>query len=142
MQMNRWKWSLLVLPLLLVVAHIDRAQSLSPGDWRTASRAPVGLAPDPATTPEAVAQVYAARGALARLLRSLVADAPSGTGKQFSVLGGLGITAAVEEGIELNVLGMTFGIDPLELGIKLPFAGDFSLRSPRPRAESEVNRAD
>ncbi|HEY7656959.1 MAG TPA: DUF3750 domain-containing protein [Burkholderiales bacterium] len=30
-------------------------------DWRTASRAPVGLAPDPATTPEAVAQVYAAR---------------------------------------------------------------------------------
>jgi len=30
-------------------------------DWRTASQAPVGLAPDPATTPEAVVQVYAAR---------------------------------------------------------------------------------
>src|SRR5690349_16950388 len=30
-------------------------------DWRTASREPVGLAPDPATTPEAVVQVYAAR---------------------------------------------------------------------------------
>jgi hypothetical protein len=30
-------------------------------DWRTASRAPVGLAPDPATTPEAVIQVYGAR---------------------------------------------------------------------------------
>ena len=30
-------------------------------DWRTASRAPAGLAPNPATTPEAVVQVYAAR---------------------------------------------------------------------------------
>lgn len=30
-------------------------------DWRTASRAPVGLAPDPETTPEAVIQVYGAR---------------------------------------------------------------------------------
>jgi hypothetical protein len=30
-------------------------------DWRTASREPVGLAPDPATTPEAVIQVYGAR---------------------------------------------------------------------------------
>jgi hypothetical protein len=30
-------------------------------DWRTASRAPVGLAPDAATTPEAVIQVYGAR---------------------------------------------------------------------------------
>ena len=30
-------------------------------DWRTASREPVGLAPDPATVTEAVVQVYAAR---------------------------------------------------------------------------------
>ena len=30
-------------------------------DWRTASREPVGLAPDPATAPEAIVQVYAAR---------------------------------------------------------------------------------
>jgi hypothetical protein len=30
-------------------------------DWRTASREPVGLAPDPASTPEAVIQVYGAR---------------------------------------------------------------------------------
>jgi hypothetical protein len=30
-------------------------------DWRTASRESVGLAPDPATTREAVVQVYAAR---------------------------------------------------------------------------------
>lgn len=30
-------------------------------DWRTASRAPAGIAPDPVATREAVAQVYAAR---------------------------------------------------------------------------------
>lgn len=30
-------------------------------DWRTASRAPAGIAPDPALTSEAVVQVYAAR---------------------------------------------------------------------------------
>lgn len=32
----------------------------SGGDWRTASREPAGIAPDPASTPEAVVQVYAA----------------------------------------------------------------------------------
>ncbi|WP_432735865.1 DUF3750 domain-containing protein [Maridesulfovibrio sp. FT414] len=32
----------------------------SSGDWRTASREPAGIAPDPASTREAVVQVYAA----------------------------------------------------------------------------------
>lgn len=31
------------------------------GDWRTATHRPVGLAPDPATHPEAILQVYASR---------------------------------------------------------------------------------
>ncbi len=31
------------------------------GDWRAASNRPVGLAPDPATHPEAIVQVYASR---------------------------------------------------------------------------------
>jgi uncharacterized protein DUF3750 len=31
------------------------------GDWRTASHRSVGLAPDPATHPEAIVQVYASR---------------------------------------------------------------------------------
>ena len=35
--------------------------SVTATDWRTASRAPVGLAPDPAAMPEAIVQVYAAR---------------------------------------------------------------------------------
>jgi len=37
------------------------AGELSGQSWRTASREPAGLAPDPATTSEAVVQVYAAR---------------------------------------------------------------------------------
>lgn len=50
-------------------------------DWRTASRAPVGLAPDPAATPEAVVQVYAARAVGVRGLfgvHSWIAVKPSG----------------------------------------------------------------
>jgi hypothetical protein len=209
-------------------------------DWRTASREPVGLAPDPATTPEAIVQVYAARtigwrglfgvhtwvatkpagggytvyevigwrlrsagsalvirdrppdgcwfGAepeliadlrgpaaeplveridkLARaypwageysvwpgpnsntftawILRgvpelradlpptaigkdyngsALVGTAPSGGGFQLSAIGLLGLTASGVEGLELNVLGLTFGINPFDPALKLPILG-------------------
>jgi len=58
---RRVKWLPLLLPLLLLaLAHADRDPD-SIGNWRNASRAPVGLAPDPAVTPEGVVQVYAAR---------------------------------------------------------------------------------
>ena len=51
------------------------------------------------------------------------ARAPSGTGAQVSLLGLLGILAGVEEGLEINVLGLTFGIDPNQWSVKLPLAG-------------------
>jgi hypothetical protein len=247
MHKTRWTWLLFIPVLSLVVAHFDRAAALSPGNWREASREPVGLAPDPATTREAVVQVYAARAvrwrgyfgvhtwiavkptdagnftvyevtrwnqrrngsmvavsdrapdgrwygnapdliaelrgpdvdavidridAAARdypyaddyrvwpgpnsntftasvlrqipelradlpptaigkdyLGRRVVAGSPSGTGVQFSLFGLLGVTAGIEEGLELNLLGMSFGIDPLDLAIRLPFAGQFGLIS-------------
>jgi hypothetical protein len=50
--------------LAVVVASMAFLQIIKNGftqDWRTASRASAGLAPDPASTPEAVLQVYAAR---------------------------------------------------------------------------------
>lgn len=241
-------WLLLLLPLVLLgLAHADR-DSDSIGNWRSASRAPVGLAPDPATTPEAVIQVYAARavrwrgyfgvhtwiaakpaGAEAftvyevtgfrvryggsalnisqrapdgrwfgsapnlladvrgpgvdpliprleqavesypyrdtyrvwpgpnsntftafvlRALPELRADLPahavgkdylgtrvfartvSGTGGQFSVFGVLGIAAGIEEGLELTVLGMTFGVDPNDLALELPLVGTFGFGAP------------
>jgi len=52
-----------------------------------------------------------------------VARTPSGTGGQVNVLGIAGITAGWEEGVEVNVLGLTFGLDPYSLSIKLPLLG-------------------
>jgi uncharacterized protein DUF3750 len=235
------KWFLLVPPLLFGLAYFDRLESGPVGDWRGASRAAVGLAPDPATTREPVVQVYAARtvrwrgyfgvhtwiavkprdaahytvyevngwrlrrsgsavtvsdrapdsrwfGAMPSLLAErrgdgvdslierieqgvaaypyagtyrvwpgpnsntfsafvlrsvpelrvdlpataigkdylgwpLVARTPSGTGVQLNAFGLLGVLVGVEEGVEINVLGLTFGVDPLDLSIKLPMAG-------------------
>lgn len=239
------KWLLLFPIAVVALAHVDRQHSLSPGNWRSASRDSVGLAPDPARTPEAVVQVYAARAVrwrgyfgvhtwiaakpsnapsytvyevlgwrlrrggtavvvrdrapdgrwfgnapdllaelrgppvddiIARIERavaaypyadtyrvwpgpnsntftafilrevpelrtdlppnaigkdylgsSLVAATPSGTGAQLNLLGVLGLMVGVEEGIELNILGLTFGIDPKSLAFKLPMAGSLSL---------------
>jgi hypothetical protein len=241
MRLPSAKWLLLIPPLLFGLAYLDRVESGPSGDWRRASRAPVGLAPDPKTTPEAVVQVYAARAVrwrgyfgvhtwvavkpsnapeytvyevngwrlrrtgsavtvdhrspdsrwfgsrpdliaerrgdgvdeliqrirqaadsyeyadtyrvwpgpnsntfVAHVLRaapelradlpataigkdylgaSFVARSPSGTGVQLNLFGVLGALAGVEEGLELNVLGLTFGIDPLDLSLKLPLAG-------------------
>jgi len=247
MRRFRWYWLLLIPVLSLGIAHFDRAATLSPGNWREASREPVGLAPDPASTREAVAQVYAARavrwrgyfgvhtwiavkpsdadrytvyevtrwnqrrngsmvaisdrapdgrwyGNAPRLIadvrgadvdrvierieaavrdypyasdyrvwpgpnsntftawvlrqvpelradlpptaigkdflgKHLFAGSPSGTGVQLSLLGLLGVTAGLEEGVEVNLLGMSIGLDPLDLAIRLPFAGRFGLLS-------------
>jgi len=234
---------ILLLPLYTACSttYIGHSGQLGGSDWRTASREPVGLAPDPAATPEAVVQVYAARtvswrgyfgvhtwiavkpshadhftihevigyrlrregtvvvsrvraadarwfGAYPELLRDVrgpgvdalitriesavkrypyaksyhawpgpnsntftafvtrevpelrvdlpptaigkdylgmipVARTPSGTGGQVNVLGIAGITAGWEEGVEVNVLGLTFGLDPYSLSIKLPLLG-------------------
>ncbi len=240
--MKRRGTVLLVSSLLLaaVVAFVLIARGATV-DWRTASREPVGLAPDPAATPEAVVQVYAARtwgwrgyfgvhtwiavkpagaraytvyevigwrlryseSALAIRSRApderwfgnapvlladrrgpgvealieridraardypyageysvwpgpnsntftawiaraipelevdlpptaigkdylgdrLVASAPSGSGLQLSLFGLLGVTASGVEGLELNLLGLTFGVDPFAPALKLPVLG-------------------
>ena len=39
------------------------------------------------------------------------------------VFGVLGVLAGIEEGLEINVLGLTFGVDPRQLSLKLPLAG-------------------
>jgi hypothetical protein len=53
----------------------------------------------------------------------LVATAPSGCGFQVSLFGLLGMLASGVEGFELNVLGLTFGIDPFSPALKLPLVG-------------------
>ncbi len=54
---------------------------------------------------------------------SLAESAPSGTGMQLSWYGVLGVLAARQEGLELNLLGLSFGIDLLRPAIKLPAVG-------------------
>ena len=61
-----------------------------------------------------------------------VAWSPSGTGAQLNLFGVLGVLGGLEEGIELNVLGLTFGVDPADVALKLPLAGRFGW--PRPEA--------
>ncbi len=54
---------------------------------------------------------------------SMVERAPSGTGYQVSLYGLLGLLVARDEGLEVNLLGLSFGIDPLGPALKLPFIG-------------------
>ena len=227
--------------LVLASGYLAFSEQLSARDWRTASREPAGLAPDPATTAEAVIQVYAARavgwrgyfgvhtwiaakpsnadaftvyevigyrlrrtgssvvvheraadgywfgnrpellsdvrgGGVDELITRVEAAVkaypyadryrvwpgpnsntftayvlreapelrvdlpptaigkdyfgglpvdrtPSGTGVQVNLLGAVGVLGGLEEGLELNVLGLTLGIDPKNLAIKLPLIG-------------------
>lgn len=53
----------------------------------------------------------------------LVAPAPSGTGWQLSWKGVVGVTLARDEGFELNLLGLTLGVDPFGGKLKLPALG-------------------
>src|SRR5688500_13807407 len=245
---RRSKWLLLLTPILLLgLAHADRDPD-SVDNWRLASRASAGLAPDPGVTREPVVQVYAARAVrwrgyfgvhtwiaakpanaaaftvyevtgfavrrggsavrvsqrpadgrwfgstprlladtrgagvtalIARIERAVAdypypdsyriwpgpnsntftafvlrqvpelradlpahaigkdylgprvfAGSPSGTGVQASLFGLLGIVAGLEEGLELNVLGLTFGVDPNDLGLKLPLVGRVGFGGP------------
>ncbi len=232
----------------VAILYLTFSGELGAADWRTASREPVGLAPDPATTPEAVVQVYSARavswrgwfgvhtwiavkpadaseftvhevmgwrlkrtgtalvarnrpadgrwyGAKPELLGDIrgpgvdeiiqrietavaeypypdryhvwpgpnsntftafvlrrvpelrvdlpptaigkdylgwrsVHKTPSGTGGQASLFGVVGVAAGVEEGLEVNVLGLNFGVDPKSLSLKLPIVGRLGPRNP------------
>jgi hypothetical protein len=225
----------------LAFVYLGYSGQIGAADWRSASRAPAGLAPDPATTPEAVVQVYSARAVswrgwfgvhtwiavkpahakqftvhevigwrlkrtgnvvvernrpadgywygnrpellgdirgpgveaiiqrieaavkkypypdryhiwpgpnsntfTAYVLREVpelrvdlpptaigkdylgwrsVNRTPSGTGGQASLFGLVGIAAGVEEGLEFNVLGLNFGVDPKSFSLKLPIVG-------------------
>ena len=72
--------------------------------------------------PTAIGKDYLTNG-------SVIASSPSGTGYQFSLFGLVGILVGAEEGLEVNVLGLTFGIDPLDLAVKLPMIGTIGGKS-------------
>ena len=54
---------------------------------------------------------------------ALAARSPSGTGVQLSVFGMAGMLAGLDEGLELNVLGLTFGVVLKHPALKLPIVG-------------------
>jgi len=53
----------------------------------------------------------------------LAARAPSGTGVQLSLFGLAGVLVGLEEGLEVNVLGLSFGLDLNRPALRLPVAG-------------------
>ncbi len=53
----------------------------------------------------------------------LFSAAPSGSGGQLSVAGLFALTASGVEGVELNLLGLTFGLNPFDPALKLPLVG-------------------
>jgi hypothetical protein len=67
--------------------------------------------------PTAIGKDYLPGGALAAL------STPGGAGVQLSLLGLCGVLVGREEGIEFNLLGLTFGVDLNRLALKLPVLG-------------------
>jgi len=130
---------------VFALLFVSLSGQLGAQNWRTASREPAGLAPDRTTTHKAVAQVYATRAVSWRgcfgvhtciavkptdagrfnvkdyLELSLVAKIPSGTGGQFNLLGVADLLAGSEEGVEIDLAEMIFGVDPKHVALKLPF---------------------
>jgi hypothetical protein len=58
---------------------------------------------------------------------ALFAVAPSGSGVQFSLYGVAGILVALDEGFELNLLGLNLGVDAAVPALKLPAIGRVGL---------------
>jgi hypothetical protein len=54
---------------------------------------------------------------------TLLARTPSGTGYQLSLYGLVGVLAGLDEGIEVNVLGLSLGLDFDDPAVKLPGLG-------------------
>ena len=58
-----------------------------------------------------------------RSLTHPVGRSSSGSGVQVELLGLLGVSVGLEEGLEFNVLGLNFGIDLNRPALRLPFLG-------------------
>ena len=63
-------------------------------------------------------------------LSSALVSAPSGTGVQASLFGVLGVLVAAEEGVEINLLGLSLGVDVASPALRLPGLGRVELANP------------
>ena len=105
------------LPLPGSVPHLARAQLQHLRRAIARSVPALGLE----LPPTAIGKDYLSNG-------SVFARTPSGSGLQLSLLGLLGLSLARDEGMEINLLGLIFGVDPLDFALKLPGIGRFGLR--------------
>ncbi|MES2625611.1 MAG: DUF3750 domain-containing protein [Pseudomonadota bacterium] len=71
----------------------------------------------------------------------MIEDAPSGTGYQFSLFGLFGMTAARDEGLEINILGLSAGVDFLRPALKLPGVGRVGMSAAISGASSPADLA-
>lgn len=62
----------------------------------------------------------------------LVGVSETGTGVQVSLFGLLGLTMGLGEGIEINLLGLSLGIDFIRPALKLPLVGRLGMRDAEP----------
>ena len=69
---------------------------------------------------------------------ALFAAAPSGTGFQLSFYGLAGILIAAQEGFEVNLLGLTTGIDAAAPALKLPALGRLGMQPRIARADTST----
>ncbi|GAB4214847.1 MAG: DUF3750 domain-containing protein [Rhodoferax sp.] len=76
-----------------------------------------------------------------RPLTDPVGVSATGSGLQISVLGLLGLSMGVQEGLEINLLGLNFGVDINPPALRLPFLGRLglsaSLAQPAPAAAAK-----
>jgi len=63
-----------------------------------------------------------------RPLSSPLGVSSSGSGLQIGLLGLLGVSVGVQEGLEFNVLGLNFGVDLNAPALRLPFWGRLGLK--------------
>jgi len=71
-------------------------------------------------------------------LKNFVSKSPSGTGAQISLKGYAGLLLGLEEGLEINVLGFTAGVDLYPPALKLPAAGRIGFSDFRRFNESDL----
>jgi hypothetical protein len=72
----------------------------------------------------------------------LVGVSETGTGVQFSLFGLLGLTLGLGEGIEVNLLSLSLGVDFLRPALKLPLVGRLGMRDAEPPFGSEEPAED
>ena len=58
------------------------------------------------------------------LCPGFIAKTPSGTGAQLNFFGVAGVLASWHEGFEVNVAGLSFGVNPVRFTLKLPVLGN------------------